>query len=155
MNCPKCGKEIPSQKVQCSCGFYVGNQSLYIEYKTTVQPKAKEEPIVYATPIAETAEKVIKAEKVEKEKKPVKKSNGISVAALIFAFLIPPLGLLFGIIGLIIGCKREGVGRGRSIAALVISTMMIATAFGFLYFIGQKQYGFVKGWLKDIVDIFF
>ena len=149
MNCPKCGKEIPAQRVQCSCGFYVGNQSLYIEYKTTVQPKAKEEPVLYAAPVVEEA---VKAEKV---KKPAKKSNGVSVAALILAFLIPPLGLILGIIGLILGCKRAGVGRGRSIAALVISTMLIGSFFGGLYFLKVNQYSVVKDWLRELIDIFF
>ena len=60
----------------------------------------------------------------------VPKTNGIAIAGFICAFIVPLLGWIFGGIGLSRANKRNGKGRGLSIAALVIATVM------FLLFLG-------------------
>ena len=51
-------------------------------------------------------------------------SNGIAIAGFICAFFIPLLGWIFGGIGLARSKRRYGKGKGFSIAALVIATVM-------------------------------
>lgn len=48
--------------------------------------------------------------------------NGSAVAGFILSFLIPLLGIIFGVIGLN-RAKTAGKGRGLSIAAIVISIL--------------------------------
>ena len=64
---------------------------------------------------------------------PVARSNGVATAAIIFAFFVPLVGLILGIVG--IGRSREagGTGRGLSIAAIVMSIVMMAIG-GFVLF---------------------
>lgn len=54
-----------------------------------------------------------------------KQSNGIALAGFICSFFIPLLGWIFGGIGLARSGERNGKGRGFSIAALVIATVMV------------------------------
>ena len=53
-----------------------------------------------------------------------KNSNGIAIAGFICSFLVPLLGWIFGGVGLARANKRNGKGKGFSIAAIVISTIM-------------------------------
>ena len=52
------------------------------------------------------------------------KTNGFAIAGLICAFFIPLLGWIFGGIGLSKANNMNGVGKGMSIAALIIATIM-------------------------------
>lgn len=61
--------------------------------------------------------------------------NGYAVAGLILAFFIPLLGWIFGGIGLSKANEREA-GKGLSIAAIVIATIMFFINF---YLIMQKM----------------
>ncbi len=47
--------------------------------------------------------------------------SGLSVAALIFAFLLSPVGLILGIVDLV---KKDGRTKGLSIAAIITSIVM-------------------------------
>ena len=47
--------------------------------------------------------------------------SGLSIAALVFAFLLSPIGLILGIVDLI---KKDGRTKGLSIAAIITSIVM-------------------------------
>ena len=55
--------------------------------------------------------------------------NDMAVASFILAFLLPPLGLIFSIIALLIADKRNGKGEGLSIAGLAISIVICIISF--------------------------
>ena len=50
--------------------------------------------------------------------------NGMAVAGFVCSFFIPLLGWIFGGIGLGKAAKLGGKGRGLSIAALIIATVL-------------------------------
>ena len=50
--------------------------------------------------------------------------NGMAIAGFVCSFFIPLLGWIFGGVGLSRANKRDGRGKGFSIAALAISTAM-------------------------------
>lgn len=58
------------------------------------------------------------------QSEPKKEKNGMAIAGFICAFFIPLLGWIFGGVGLSRASKRNGKGKGFSIAALVIATVM-------------------------------
>ncbi len=51
-------------------------------------------------------------------------SNGMAVAGFVCSFLSPLLGWIFGGIGLSRSKYRNGTGKGFSIAAIIIATIM-------------------------------
>ncbi len=51
-------------------------------------------------------------------------SNGIAIAGFICSFVSPLLGWVFGGVGLSRANKRNGKGKGFSIASIVIATIM-------------------------------
>ena len=53
-----------------------------------------------------------------------KKGNGMAVAGFVCSFFVPILGWVFGGIGLARSCKRNGKGKGLSIAGIAIATVM-------------------------------
>ena len=53
-----------------------------------------------------------------------KTGNGMAVAGFVCSFFVPLLGWIFGGIGLARAGKRNGKGKGLSIASLVIATIM-------------------------------
>ncbi len=53
-----------------------------------------------------------------------KKGNGMAIAGFVCSFFIPILGWVFGGIGLKRSGERDGKGKGFSIAAIVIATVM-------------------------------
>lgn len=53
-------------------------------------------------------------------------ANGMAIAGFVCSFFIPLLGWIFGGIGLNRSAKRNGKGKGFSIAALVIATVSFA-----------------------------
>ena len=66
------------------------------------------------------------------DKQPIAEKNGIAVAGFVCSFFIPILGWIFGGIGLSRANKRNGKGKGFSIASLVIATIM------FFVYLGQN-----------------
>ena len=57
------------------------------------------------------------------------KSNGIAIAGFICSFFIPLLGWIFGGVGLHRSKERNGVGKGFSISAIVIATVIFFISF--------------------------
>ena len=53
-----------------------------------------------------------------------KGGNGMAIAGFVCSFFIPLLGWIFGGIGLSKSKKLNGKGKGLSIAALIIATIM-------------------------------
>jgi predicted lipid-binding transport protein (Tim44 family) len=63
-------------------------------------------------------------------------SNGIAIAGLILAFLIPPIGLILSIIGLV---KSGRAGRrGVAVAGLVIGLVLTLAVGGIAYVVATK-----------------
>lgn len=62
--------------------------------------------------------------KVVQPKTEQPESNGMAIAGFICSFFVPLLGWIFGGIGLSRSAKRNGKGKGFSIAALAIATGM-------------------------------
>ncbi len=67
---------------------------------------------------------------------PPQQSNGTAVAAIIFAFLIPLVGFILGIVGVVKSRNAGGKGRGLSITAIIVSILvpiiLVATLFSAL-----------------------
>ena len=57
-------------------------------------------------------------------------TNGMAIAGFVCSFLVPILGWVFGGIGLARASKRNGKGKGFSIAALAISSVMFFAYLG-------------------------
>ena len=72
---------------------------------------------------------LVKSAPVANEVVPEQK-NGIAIAGFVCSFFIPLLGWIFGGVGLSRSAKRNGKGKGFSIAALVISTVMFFCYLG-------------------------
>lgn len=66
---------------------------------------------------------LIKEELIKEERESVKEQNGMAVAGFVCSFFIPLLGWIFGGIGLNRASKRNGKGKGFSIAAITIATV--------------------------------
>ena len=56
------------------------------------------------------------------EEKP--QGNGMAIAGFVCSFFVPLLGWIFGGIGLSRANKRNGKGKGMSIAAIAVSSAM-------------------------------
>ena len=65
-------------------------------------------------------------------KQEVEYTNGIAVAGFICAFIMPLLGWIFGGIGYARALKRNGKGKGLSLAALFLATINFTTALRML-----------------------
>ncbi len=70
-------------------------------------------------------DKLFSVQSEEKQEK-----NGMAVAGFICSFFIPLLGWIFGGVGLSRANKRNGKGKGFSIAALAIATIMFFVYLG-------------------------
>ena len=123
--CPKCGANLqtmqrnttpiakesvvtPQEKICKSCGNKIPQNAI-------VCPNCKKwANVTQTTP------------------KSVPKTNNISIAAFICAFLIPILGLIFGCIGLSRSKDRLDTGRGLSISAIIFSIIMFFINFSIL-----------------------
>lgn len=71
------------------------------------------------------------------------KSNDMSILGFICSFFIPLLGWIFGGIGLSAAAKRGGKGRGLSIAAIIISTIVFIISI--VEFIDFLEYISISG----------
>ncbi len=58
------------------------------------------------------------------DEEPKKEGNKMAIAGFVCSFFVPILGWIFGGIGLARSAKRNGAGKGFSIAALAIATAM-------------------------------
>lgn len=96
MFCQKCGKEINDEAVICvGCGCPVT-------------------PVQSSTPSASTIS--------SSNSKPVQESNSTANCALLFAFLIPIVGFIMGIVG---ACKYKTPSfKSKCITAIVISVIV-------------------------------
>ena len=98
MYCLNCGKKVDEGENFCpNCGFDIANSR-------DPDEKVDNDLLHY--------------------EEPDKNSNGMAIAGFICSFFSPGLGLIFGGVGLSRSSKREGKGRGLSIAAIIISLVM-------------------------------
>ena len=90
MFCQKCGKEINDEAVVCiGCGCPVSTAQTTTNANSSTQNK------------------------------PIPESNGTANCALVFAFLIPIVGLIMGIVG---ACKYKTPSlKSKCVAAIVVS----------------------------------
>ncbi|MBQ8394732.1 MAG: DUF4190 domain-containing protein [Clostridia bacterium] len=65
-------------------------------------------------------------ELLEKKKDDKREYNGFAVAGFSCAFVVPALGVTFGVIGLNKARRNGGKGKKLSIAAIVVSGIMAA-----------------------------
>ena len=91
-----------------NCGANLDNQAVVCPYCGVATDN------LYAVPVEE----------------PKKEGNGMALAGFICSFFVPLLGWIFGGIGLSRAKKREGKGKGFSIAALVIASVMFFVYLG-------------------------
>lgn len=74
------------------------------------------------------------------------KTNGLCIAAIIFAFLMPLIGLILGIAGMVSAKKKGQKGKGLGIAAIIFSLLMpIVWAFAIIALIGGSLFGAING----------
>lgn len=57
-------------------------------------------------------------------------SDSIHQLAALSAFILPVIGLVFAIIGLIISVKRKQKGKGFAVTALIISGLEVVFSYG-------------------------
>ena len=78
---------------------------------------------------------------------PVKqKTNGLCIAAIIFAFLMPLIGLILGIAGMSSAKKKGQKGKGLGIAAIIFSLLMpVIYVVAFIFLLGGALFGAVNG----------
>ena len=62
----------------------------------------------------------------------VPQTNGIAIAGFVCSFVVPILGWIFGGIGLARANKRNGKGKGFSIAAIAIASVSFLVSLGLL-----------------------
>jgi len=67
---------------------------------------------------------LLKEEPIVEEKKEKEKANGMAIAGFVCSFFVPILGWVFGGIGLSRAAKMGGKGKGLSIAAIVIASVI-------------------------------
>ena len=102
MFCSRCGRAVRSDANECpACGWYLRGDSQENYYRGN--------PYIHYPRY--------------------KEKNDMAIAAFILAFLLPPLGLIFSIIALLIADKRNGKGEGLSIAGLAISIVICIISF--------------------------
>ena len=86
------------------------------------QPVAEPvQPMVQPAPVQQVVPQSPVVVPIEPEKK---KTNGVCIAAIIFAFLMPLVGLILGIIGIGSSKKNGEKGKGLAIAAILISILL-------------------------------
>lgn len=78
---------------------------------------------------------------------PVKqKTNGLCIAAIIFAFLMPLIGLILGIAGMSSAKKKGQKGKGLGITAIILSLLMpVIYVVAFFFLLGGALVGAVNG----------
>ena len=111
MFCSRCGRAVRSDANECpACGWYLRGDSQENYYRENSQENYyRGNPYIHYPRY--------------------KEKNDMAIAAFILAFLLPPLGLIFSIIALLIADKRNGKGEGLSIAGLAISIVICIISF--------------------------
>ena len=136
MTCPFCGKEVKSEDGFCEhCEGYIGNVQGYQRKVVVKQVEKKAPPKKEETKSCGACRQTIPKSSVYCPKcgrlSSVDSSyygfntNGTAIAGFILSFLIPILGLIFGIMGR----KRADEchnGYGLSLAAIIISSISVA-----------------------------
>ena len=135
MICPFCGKEVKSEDGFCEhCEGYVGNVQGYQRKEVVKTVEKKAPPKKIETKVCGACRQTIpkssvfcpKCGRLSSVDSPYYgfSMNGMAIAGFVLSFLIPILGLIFGIIGK----KRVDEchsGHGLSVAAIAISIVSI------------------------------
>ena len=58
-----------------------------------------------------------------------KKTNNVAIVGFVLAFLVPLIGFIISIIGLVIAKDYNGKGRGLSVAGIIVSIIMFILSF--------------------------
>lgn len=104
MFCTKCGNVVPENASFCPiCGASL---------KSTNQPAPQQAPAPAYTPAPA----------------PARESNTMAILGLVFAFIVPVLGLIFSIIGLGKAKELQGEGHGLALAGLIVSIVELVIA---------------------------
>ena len=126
MFCKNCGSPINGNEAFCgACGTAVQRETEPTTQKRFCSNCGQE--IDLTAPICPYCFKTTeygKAVNEQRHKAETENSNGIAVAGFICSFFVPILGWVFGGIGLKRSAERKGKGKGFSIAALAIATLM-------------------------------
>ena len=125
MYCDKCGHELQGFSLICPCcGGTYGEPE-------PDAPVEDEKPAEREQPSGQPAEQTAPGSPVF-----IGVTNGFAIAGIIFAFLLPPLGLVISSIGLKRSDSAGGEGKGLSVAGMVISTiftLVIYVAFAVVF----------------------
>lgn len=139
MYCDKCGHELQGFSLICPCcgGTYGEPEpDAPVEDEKPAEdekPVEDEKPAEQEQPAGQTppAEQTAPGSPVF-----IGVTNGFAIAGIIFAFLLPPLGLVISSIGLKRSDSTGGEGKGLSVAGMVISTiftLVIYVAFAAVF----------------------
>jgi len=121
MNCRQCGKALAKDEQFCAgCGLPAGGANT-----VGSQPAGQ---VVHVHTGAS-------------------RSNTMAVLGLVFAFIMPLLGLIFSCIGLGNAKRMNGEGRGLAIAGLVISILWIVLAIVMVIVVVAVGVSFVDNWM--------
>ena len=117
MFCRQCGKEVDENANFCAnCGAKLEKEQAQPPVEEAVQEKGVDD--VWETPVQEEiAQADATAEQPRDESV---QTNDIALIGFVGAFVDPILGCVLGAIGLSRAMKRNGKGKGFSIAALAI-----------------------------------
>jgi len=65
-------------------------------------------------------------------------TNGLSIAGLILAIFVAPLGFILSIVGLVLAGRRGQKGKGLAIAGIVISVLIMGGSTAAILALGDK-----------------
>lgn len=102
--CAECGAVLPEGSSVCgNCGCPVVSQATYYGLP---------QPVAQLTPVVAQMTSGVAAEP----------SGGLAICAMILCFLIPPVGLILGAVGIFV--YKRGINRGLSIAAVSVGAAL-------------------------------
>ena len=108
--CSKCGKELFDEAVICTgCGCAVANAPVQNVY---AQPQVPQQPQIAQ-----------------------QETSSLATAAIVFAIIMPIVGLILGIIGTV--KYKNPDWKGKSTGAIILSIAMWAIYFGLLMMLGN------------------
>ena len=133
--CPNCGANNAGGKFCSSCGSPLpAEQPVYTAQPVQPQPVAQPvaQPIVppvYQQPVYQPT---VYQQAVQPVNPPVK-NNGLCTAGFVLSLigmftvgLTSFFGLIFSVIGLIVSGKKKEGGKGKAIAGIIMSVIMLA-----------------------------
>jgi len=130
--CTNCGNELFGGKVCYKCGLRVGGPisapqppaSTTTQYQT---PPQVQQPVQYQPQYQQPVQHQPQYQQpMQYQQKPSSGTNGLAVASLVCAFLIFPLGIVFGHMALNQIKKSNQGGKGLATAGLIISYLALA-----------------------------